>query len=279
MCTRSPERENAAQVAAHRIRQKLSLGNEPVASGVILGTGWGDCLDLKDARETPLKELPGFESLGILEGHARTVVTGTLAGTRVVGLRGRIHVNESHEPSHWKMVRLQIEMLMKLGVYRLVLTCAAGSLDSSLRVGDLMLLDGFVTSFAPPLPLLAGEFVSPEDSLDSAWRTAAYGLFIDGDPKSVGKGGYAMLRGPHFEGRTYDKKLLALAGAKAVGMSMLPEACIAALYPEVKLLGIAFITNSATETHSHEENLARAKARAAHLGDFLTRALALAPKT
>lgn len=278
MSVRNPERENAAQVAAYRIREKLSLGDEPVAHGVVLGTGWGDCLDLKDAREVSLKALPGFESLGILEGHARTVVTGTLGGKRIMALRGRVHLNESHCRSHWKMVRLQVEMLVKLGVNRLVLTCAAGSLEQSLRVGDLMLMDGFVTAFAPPMPLLAGEFVSPEDALDSAWRTAAYGLFIDNDPKSVGKGGYALLRGPQFEGRAYDKKLLALAGAKAVGMSTLPEACVAALYPDVKVLGIAFITNSATETHSHEENLARAKARAAHLGDFLTRVIALAPR-
>ncbi len=54
-------------------------------------------------------------------------------------------------------------------------------------------------------------------------------------------------------------------------MSMLPEACIAALYDDVKVLGLGFVTNSDNETHSHERNLAQAQKASAKLGGLLER--------
>ena len=92
-------------------------------------------------------------------------------------------------------------------------------------------------------------------------------------------GGYAMMPGPAFEGRKYDKPFLASAGIKAVGMSVLPEACVAALYDGVKVLPMAFITNDAYEEHSHEENLRRAKERSPLLGGYLTRIIGAMPRT
>ena len=80
--------------------------------------------------------------------------------------------------------------------------------------------------------------------------------------------GYAMVRGPQFEGRKYDKALLAQSGAGVVGMSTLPEACIAQIYG-AKLLGLSFVTNSDSETHSHEENLRRVNAASENLGYLL----------
>lgn len=277
---RDPALENAARVAAFRIRSLAGLAPDatvPVA--IILGTGWGETLSLDDAREAPCKELPGFERLRALEGHDRKVIIGTLGGRQPVALlKGRVHLNESHDADHWKMVRLQTEMLLHLGAKTLVVTCGAGSLDPKVRVGDVMLIDGFVTAFAPPMPLVGGEFVSPEDAIHRPWVTHAYAQFIPPDPNSVAKGGYAMLRGPQFEGREYDKRLLAAAGAKAVGMSVLPEACVAALYPDARVLAMALITNSATEEHSHEENLRRSKERAPLIGEYLTRVVTTLPR-
>lgn len=278
---RDPALENRANVAALRLRNMLGL--EPTATvpiAVILGTGWGDSLELKDATaEIPLCALPGFEGLPRLEGHRRAVKIGTVGGRRVAALSGRIHLNESHDADHWKMVRLQTEMLIQLGAKVLIVTCGAGSLATEVRVGDVMLIDGFVQLFAPPMPLLAGEFVSPEDAIAGSLITTAFTFFIPDDAKSVCKGGYAMLRGPQFEGRKYDKKFLAATGARAVGMSVVPEACVAALYPDVRVLPMALITNSATEEHSHEENLRRSKERAPLLGDYLTRVINAMPRT
>lgn len=279
MTARDPALENTANVAALRLRSMLGL--EPSATvpvAIILGTGWGDALALEDASpEVPLKELPGFDRLRALEGHRRAVRVGRLGRTSVAALSGRIHLNESHDPDHWKMVRLQTEMLLQLGAKTLVVTCAAGSLVPDLRVGDVLLIDSFLTAFAPRMPLVGGEFVSPEDAIDNRRMTVAYTQFLGNDPRSVSKGCYAMLLGPQFEGRKHDKAFLRAAGAKAVGMSVLPEACVAALYPDARVVPMAFITNSATEEHSHEENLRRAKERAPLLGDFLSRVVNALP--
>ncbi len=266
--------ENRAHVASLRLRDALDAGGAKV--GLVLGTGWGDVLDLREPREIPFGQLPGFEKLRSLEGHARRVVCGELAGRKVVALRGRVHLNEApHDPALAEMVRLQIEMLLQLGVDKLILTCAAGALGGELRVGDICVVDGLITVFAPDMPLYGGEFHSPEDTLDPELGRLAVSAAHSAEPTLDAKfGGHVMVRGPFFEGRRYDKRLLAAAGAKVVGMSVLPECCVAALYPGTKVIALAFVTNSDAEEHSHEANLERSKRSAAALGAYLTRIVA-----
>ncbi len=143
-----------------------------------------------------------------------------------------------------------------------------GSLLPEVKVGDIVIHDGFVTLFAPPLPLWAGEFVSPEDALKekNGWwmmqAAANAGLAFH-------YGAGAMVRGPFFEGRKHDKRILRECGASMAMMSILPEAAVAALYPEVKVYAMSFITNTASEEHSHEENQKRAAESSAKLGSLL----------
>ncbi len=264
---RNKEREAEARLAAEFIRKELDLSEgHTVHAGLVLGTGWGDTLKLEQSRSVSLDKVPGFESLGSLEGHARSLVYGTIAGKNVLALRGRVHLNESPSGDALpKMVRLQVEALFQLGVRNLVITSAVGSLTKGIGVGDLVVVDGFLTVFAPPMPLWAGEFCSPEDMLDEGLQTLAHAAARD---IRTHKGCYAMVRGPFFEGRKYDKQFIRDSGASVVGMSMLPEACIAALY-NVKTLGLSFVTNNHLEEHSHEENLARAKLNSQKLGGFL----------
>lgn len=269
---RNAEREAAAKKAARVIRQKLAILNGAAPIGLVLGTGWGNVLAVKDSREIAFSQIPGFESLKALEGHARQVVFGYLEGKPVIFLRGRVHMNEApSDPSLARMVRLQIEMLLQLGVKTLIVTSAVGSLSSDLPVGSIGVVNGFVTVYAPEMPLWGGEFGSPEDTLDPMLRQIA---LQERGELTVSEVGHVMVRGPFFEGRRYDKPLLAKSGAGVVGMSILPEACITALYSGARVLALCFITNSAVEIHSHEENLARAKAASALLGGYLSRLVA-----
>lgn len=269
---RNEEREAAAKKAAQVIRQKLKIPKNIAPIGLVLGTGWGSVLAVKDSREIAFSQIHGFESLKSLEGHARQVVFGYLAGKQVVFLRGRVHLNEApSDPALARMVRLQIEMLLQLGVKTLIVTSAVGSLSKTLPVGSIGIVNGFVTLYAPEMPLWGGEFCSPEDTLDPVLREIA---IQERDKLTTSEVGHVMVRGPFFEGRRYDKPLLAKSGAGVVGMSILPEACITALYEGTRILALCFITNSAVETHSHEENLARAKAASALLGGYLSRLVA-----
>jgi len=268
---RSADHENAAKIAAANARRLLNVDNVNV--GLVLGTGWGGALRLEEMRSAAFQDLPGFAGLRGLEGHARRLIIGQLAGKTAAVLSGRVHLNEEpFNPDLAAMVRLQTEMLIQLGAKQLIVTCAAGALGKTLRVGDICVIDGFVTVFAPDMPLYAGEFCSPEDALGEGLRRTALEAASAEEPRVTAvTGGHVMLRGPFFEGRRYDKRLLEATGAKVVGMSVLPECCVAALYPEIRALALAFVTNSDAEEHSHEANLERAKRSAAALGAFLER--------
>lgn len=284
---RNQKRELAAKTAANCIKQKfgMSPNNFVPTIGLILGTGWRDAVNFESGyAELPLTEIPGFEKLKKLEGHKRVLYFVKIAGKWVVVLNGRVHLNESpYSKSIAKMVRLQVEMLFHLGVKTLITTCAAGTLQKefklesnmtlishfnpnpSLKIGNIVIIDGFVTVYAPDMPLCAGEFCSPENAIDDRLKTIASNTNSN---LRIKKTSYAMVRGPQIEGLKYDKKLLAASGAGAVGVSILPEACIADLY-NAKLLGLAFITNDDGEVLSHETNIERVKAPSPLLGEYL----------
>jgi purine-nucleoside phosphorylase len=268
---RNQTAEQAAIAAAGHLTVQLKI-HEPAEVGVILGTGWGNKLALTDERSLPFSEVPGFGELQTLEGHARKFVAGTCGGKSVMVLSGRVHINEAPaDPQIHEMVRLQTETLMQLGIRKLIVTCAAGALpDSGVQTGDLVVIDGFMSLFAPDMPLYAGEFCSPDDALCPELREMAFNRTPHEGFDTVTAAGYAMVRGPFFEGRKYDKLALAKAGASIVGMSTLPEACIAALYG-AKVLALAFITNDSVETHSHQTNLERARKASDGLGGYLQR--------
>ncbi len=267
------ECEKNAEYAAKKISNKLGLV-DPVKIGIILGSGWGDALDLKDAREMTFKETGEFSSLGDLAGHRRIISAGTLADKSVIMLKGRVHLYESHHPDHWQQVRLQVEMLLRLGVKRLVLTCATGALPPDYPNGTLVLIKGFLSLFGPTV-LVGGEFLSPEKAIDQE-MVAKLDRELEDRGFPLRSGIHAMVRGPRYESET-DKKALAMLGANVVGMSVLPEAEVVSLYAgnpdpadDPKIIPVAFISNSSTEEHNHSVIVDRAKSKAAMLGSFLT---------
>lgn len=263
---RNQRAEALAQDAAEYIGSTLGVDSGPI--GVVLGTGWGDRLHLDNRREVSFERVPGFGRLSALEGHSRMFVAGSCFGKQVIALSGRVHLNEAPaDPMVHQMCRLQIEALMRLGVRKLIVTCAAGALpDTSIEVGNLVFIDGFLTLFAPDMPLFAGEFCSPEDVLSIRNSHIASASYAGGTKEGI----YAMVRGPFFEGRRCDKRALSQAGADIVGMSTLPEACIAALYG-ADVQALAFVTNDTDEMHDHKTNLRRAAEASRHLGLCLSK--------
>jgi purine-nucleoside phosphorylase len=257
-----------ARLHAVMLRGQLSISDK-TSTAIILGTGWGDALRLANARSIPMAQLPGFSRLGMLAGHRREVEVGELDGREIVVLRGRIHLNEHPtDPAVPAMVRLQTEMLCALGMRTLILTAGVGGLRKGVQPGDLVVVDGFCSLFAPPMPLFAGEFEEADVVLDPELIKLA--LRTDAGKFPRQPGGYAMLRGPNFESRKYDKRTLRRCGMKVVGMSMLPEACVAMLFKErVRVLALGYVTNNDVEEHSHQMNVGRAKGQGDRLSQYL----------
>ncbi|MDD3285222.1 MAG: hypothetical protein PHG95_01075 [Patescibacteria group bacterium] len=266
---RNKDRETAAIIAADFIKEiHPGLKYRKADIGIILGTGWGDALKIKNSNIIPFSDIPGFSNLEKIEGHKRELIIGFIGQKIIVALNGRIHLNEApYNPEIAKMVRLQTEMLCQLGINNLIITSAVGSLKGALNVGEIAVINGFVTLYAPDMPLWAGEFCSPEDTISSRLTQIALAKQGQLTAKEVG---HVMLRGPFFEGRKYDKNLLAKSGAGVIGMSALPEACIAALYG-VETLTLGFVTNDDVAAHSHEENLKKSQEASKLLGSFLHR--------
>lgn len=290
---RNKMREDTAKAAANCIKSQVpSIVCYP-ETAIILGTGWDEAMteNLIYCQTLRLVDLPGFDALRNLEqieGHRRELVLGIIRRNNgpVAMLRGRIHSNESHNGEElMRMVRLQVEMLIMLGVKNLILTNAAGSLrprgfcdvvkslfKPKVRVGDIVTHDSFVTAFAPPPPYWGGEFETPEDVLKpeniekvmDAARAAGLNCHV-----GVG----AMWRGPNFEGRKHDKMVLRQAGATVCMMSIVPETEVAVLYQgeneRVNVYTASLIVNNDIEEPLHKTNQERAKELSAKLGQLL----------
>jgi purine nucleoside phosphorylase len=257
-----------ARIAADAFRRRIGIPFEPKL-GLVLGTGWGDCLDLTGCPAVPLKDLPGFRWLDQLPNHARTLHAAAVAGVPCAVLRGRVHLNERPlDEDVSAMVRAQTEILLELGATTLILTSGGCAIEPHGRPepGQICVVNGFTTVFAPPMPLFGNERRHPAMALDGQLIDIAMPALAEtglaGDC-----GGYAMVRGPFPVWGRYDMGPLAQTGASVAGMSMLPEAAVAAQRPGVKVLGLASV---------HGERGQR-DTLTAKLGAYLRRIISLLP--
>jgi len=169
--------------------------------GFILGSGWGKITSrLRDKKEISFEKAFG-QKTGV-PGHKGEVVSGTIEGKEVIILSGRFHTYEgfnSHEAS--KTVRY----LHSQGVRKIVVTSAAGGLNSKYKVGDLVILTDIISLFCQS-PLTGPQFQdlsSPfSEKLVKAAQIAAKATKVP-----YVRGIYAYMKGPHFESFA-DKKAL-----------------------------------------------------------------------
>lgn len=210
-----------------------------------------------------------------VSGHAREVWIGVLAGRPLVLLLGRYHLYQGLTPSQ---VAAPIRALEGTGVRTVVLTNAAGGINLSFQIGDLMLITDHVNlpglaGQTPLMPPIGGEveFVPMRDAyaptLRAAAREAASAAGV-----MLREGVYAMVAGPSYE-TAAELRMLRMMGADAVGMSTVPEV-LAARAMGMDVLGISTITNRAVPeedvTPSHEEVLREGARATASLRRLLT---------
>jgi len=246
--------QRAVDASAAMITSRSSLRPR---TALVLGSGWQG---LAQAIEQPVAidyaELPAFPELGVT-GHAGRLVIGRLAGVEVAVLAGRKHTYESGEADAMKGA---IRSLAAAGIDTLVLTNAAGSLDSGMRPGSLMLVEDHLNlAQRTPLHGEAGSerFVDLRDAYDPALRAVA--LRVAQNSGSVlHRGVYAWMIGPQFE-TPAEIRMLQLLGAHAVGMSTVPET-ILARHAGLRVLAVSLLTNMGCgmeeQTLSHAHTLA-----------------------
>jgi len=236
---------------------------EPPRIAIVLGSGLGDFAEtLPESVAIPYDDLPNWPRSTVV-GHAGTLVVGTIAGRRVAALSGRVHGYEGHD---FATVTFAVRVMGRLGVKQLILSNAAGGINTDFGQGALMVIEDHIN-------LMGGNpLVGPNDARFGARfpdMTEVYSRRlrrIAGDAAVaagafVTHGVYAGLLGPSYE-TPAEIRFLRTAGADAVGMSTVPEA-LAARHMGLEVLGISCITNMAAGVLSqplvHDEVIETAK--------------------
>uniref|UniRef100_A0A3B3ZUJ2 Purine nucleoside phosphorylase n=1 Tax=Periophthalmus magnuspinnatus TaxID=409849 RepID=A0A3B3ZUJ2_9GOBI len=253
---------------------------------IICGSGLGmlaEALENQDAFN--YSQIPGFPH-STVQGHAGRLVFGQLRGKTCVCMQGRFHMYEGHSLCK---TTFPVRVFKLLGVDTLVVTNAAGSLDDSLKPGDIMILKDHINfpglcglnplcgpnddRFGPRFPAMSGCY-------DAGLRCVAMEIGKQlGITAVMREGVYAMVGGPNFESIA-EARLLHKLGVDAVGMSTAPEVVVAT-HCGLRVFGLSLITNKVLicsyeddQSVDHEGVLAVGRLRAQTLKTLVTEVIA-----
>ena len=240
---------------------------------LILGSGLGT---LADKIQNPIivkySDIKGFPQ-STVQGHKGQFVCGLLNGKKVICMQGRIHLYEGHKPQDICQI---LKTFKLLGVQKLVVTNAAGSLNPKIKAGSIMMITDHINlSFTNPLigpndETFGPRFPDMSNAYDKDLQLLASNIANE-ENINIEKGVYLMVSGPNFE-TSAEVRTFGLLGADAVGMSTVPEV-ISASYCGIKTIGFSVITNMGTglqtATQSHDETLAMAKKATSNLAVLL----------
>lgn len=258
-----------AAEAADYIKSKSGISP---SVAIVLGSGLGAFAQhVENATVIPYSDIPGFP-VSTVEGHAGQLVLGEIDGVPAAVQQGRFHYYEGYEMDQ---VTLPVRTFGLMDVGNLILTNAAGSLNSDMVPGSLMLITDHLNCmginplrganderFGPRFPDMTGVYDREFQTITSDEAKAiSKERFDAGTDKELIDfmhwGIYCALSGPTYE-TPAEIRMLREFGADAVGMSTVPEA-IVARHQGMRVLGISCITNLAAgmtdEPIDHEEVL------------------------
>lgn len=246
--------------AVHFIQSKYAT--QPYV-GIVLGSGLGSFADeIEIECEIQYSDIPHFP-VSTVKGHSGKLIFGNLSGKKVVAMGGRFHYYEGYSTQE---VVFPIRVLKFLGLKTLLISNAAGGINRSFKVGDLMIIKDHI-SMLTLNPLLGKN----EDELGERFpdMSEPYKNYLIEKAKQIAienkieikEGIYAGVTGPTFETRA-EYKMLNILGADAVGMSTVQEV-IAAVHLGLPVFAMSVITDigirEEENTITHEEVLQAAK--------------------
>jgi purine-nucleoside phosphorylase len=251
--------------AADFLRGRLSLRPRV---GLILGSGLNDLADeMHGAAAISYADIPHFPRPTV-PGHVGRLLGGTLEGQPALLMQGRVHY---YEGASMQQVTFPVRVMRLLGVETLIVTNAAGGLNQTFHVGDLMLITdhiglvnmtGLNPLHGPNDEAFGPRFPDMTRAYDPTLRALALRV-AEEEGILLRQGVYVGLAGPSFE-TPAELRFLRAIGGDAVGMSTVPEVTVAR-HAGIRVLGISGISNIAIfdpaeeRQASHEEVLEAGK--------------------
>lgn len=233
--------------AASYLRQR---GFDNPEIGIILGSGLGRMLEhMEIEKEVSYNHIPNFPTATV-EFHRGKLIYGTLEGKKVVVMQGRFHLYEGYSLHD---VTFPVRVMKSLGIKKLLVSNAAGAINSNFKKGELMLIDDHINlQGSSPLAFkgvehLGERFVDMSAPYDTTMNQRLQQIADEKNIK-LNKGVYASVVGPQLETRA-EYRYLKIIGADAVGMSTVPEIIVA------NHLGLPVVAISALTDECDPDNL------------------------
>jgi purine-nucleoside phosphorylase len=236
------------------------LTNEGITNAdlaIVLGSGLGNLVDLlTDKKQVPTAAIPHFPA-STISGHFGNLVAGKRNGRRIIALQGRTHYYEGYSQ---QSITFGIRLFKALGAKVLILTNAAGAVNTGFRPGDLMVVDDHINAFWDnPLRGRHNPAEGPRfPDMSSPYDQKLIRLLEDTAQENriaMRKGVLYGLSGPTYE-TAAEVRMIRILGGDTANMSTVPE-CIMANYLGLRVCAISLITNMATglsvQPLSHEE--------------------------
>lgn len=248
------------QLLQERITQAAAFikeqGVQQVDIGLILGSGLGELgEEVENPIAIPYGTIPHFP-VSTVVGHAGQLVYGTLGGQKVLAMQGRFHYYEGYSLEE---VTFPVRVMKELGIHSVVVTNAAGGVNTEFTPGDLMMITDQI-NFTGVNPLYGpnDENMGPRFADMSHAYDESYQEIVRKVAKESGldlkEGVYMGFSGPTYE-TPAEVRMARTLGADAVGMSTVPEV-IVANHAGMKVVGVSCITNLAAGMQAnlnHEE--------------------------
>jgi purine-nucleoside phosphorylase len=225
--------------AADYLKDRIK-GNPETA--IILGSGLGSLADkIEEATVIPYKEIPYFAH-ATATGHKGNFICGKLGGKFVLAMQGRFHYYEGYT---MQQVTFPVRVMKLLGIKNLLVSNAAGGINNTFKVGDLMMICDHINMAPNPLVGSNNErfgvrFPDMTRTYDREFIHLMEEIAAE-ETISLKKGVYVGLTGPSYE-TPAEYAFFGKAGGDAIGMSTVPEV-IVARHAGLRIFGMSVITN------------------------------------
>lgn len=210
--------------------------------GIILGSGLGELGNkIEDPTIIPYSEIPNFAHSTAI-GHKGNFICGKLGGVPVVAMQGRFHYYEGYP---MERVTFPVRVMKLIGVETLFVSNAAGGINNTYHVGDLMIIRDHINNLPNPLigPNMEEFGVRFPDMTRAYDRNliARAERIAKEENIEVRKGVYVGLTGPSYE-TPAEYLFYQRVGGDAIGMSTVPEVLVAR-HAGIRVFGMSVITN------------------------------------